>query len=78
MAALYIHGTTTTARKASLLRRDGSTVPAEIWVTKVDHQPGKVSRLVFVVRLTEASREPPQAEEPSLKPQSSVEAPPVM
>lgn len=50
LADLYIHGTTTRARKARLLRRDGSYVDAEIWVAKVNHQPGKVSRLVFVVR----------------------------
>lgn len=50
LADLYIHGTATRARKANLLRRDGSAVPAEVWVAKVDHQPGKVSRLVFVVR----------------------------
>jgi PAS domain S-box-containing protein len=50
LADLYIHGTTTRARRARLLRRDGSTVDAEIWVAKVNHQPGKVSRLVFVVR----------------------------
>ena len=50
LADLYIHGTTTQARKAKLLRRDGNLVNAEIWVAKVNHQPGKVSRLVFVVR----------------------------
>jgi PAS domain S-box-containing protein len=50
LADLYIHGTTTRARKARLLRRDGTTVDAEIWVAKVNHQPGKTSRLVFVVR----------------------------
>lgn len=35
---------------AKLLRRGGETVSAKIWVAKVNHQPGKVSRLVFVVR----------------------------
>jgi PAS domain S-box-containing protein len=50
LADLYIHGTTQRARKARLLRRGGETVNAEIWVAKVNHQPGKVSRLVFVVR----------------------------
>lgn len=50
LADLYIHGTTRRARKARLLRRDGVMVEAEIWVAKVNHQPGKVSRLVFVVR----------------------------
>lgn len=50
LADLYIHGTTQKARKAKLLRRDGGLVDAHIWVAKVNHQPGKVSRLVFVVR----------------------------
>lgn len=50
LADLYIHGTTRRARKAKLLRRDGAHVDAEIWCAKVNHQPGKVSRLVFVVR----------------------------
>lgn len=50
LADLFIHGPTTRARRATLLRRDGSSVKAEIWVAKVNRQPGKVSRLVFVVR----------------------------
>ena len=50
LADLYIHGTTTRARRTNILRRDGSFFEAEIWVAKVNHQPGKVSRLVFVVR----------------------------
>ena len=50
LADLYIHGTTPRPRKAHILRRDGSHVLSEIWVAKVNHQPGKVSRLVFVVR----------------------------
>lgn len=50
LADLYIHGTTQRARKTKLLQRGGETVSAEIWVAKVNHQPGKVSRLVFVVR----------------------------
>src|SRR5438067_2036868 len=50
LADLYIHGPTTRARKATLLRRYGELANVEIWVAKVNHQPGKVSRLVFVVR----------------------------
>jgi len=50
LADLFIHGTTTNATRARILRRDGGTVDAEVWVAKVNHQPGKVSRLVFVVR----------------------------
>ncbi|HEX2022654.1 MAG TPA: PAS domain S-box protein [Candidatus Thermoplasmatota archaeon] len=50
LADLYIHGSSRRARTAKLLRRDGSTVHVEVWVAKVNHQPGGVSRLVFVVR----------------------------
>lgn len=50
LADLYIHGTSTKACRTRLLRRDGTVLEAEIWVAKVNHQPGKVSRLVFVVR----------------------------
>jgi len=50
LADLYIHGATTHARKTELRGRGGELVTAEIWVAKVNHQPGKVSRLVFVVR----------------------------
>ena len=35
---------------AKTLRRDGTTMDTEMWVAKVNHQPAKASRLVFVVR----------------------------
>lgn len=50
LADLFIHGTNTRATKGRLLRRDGSVMNAEMWVAKVNHQPAKASRLVFVVR----------------------------
>jgi len=50
LADVYICGTTPSARRVKLLRRDGSQVPVEAWVAKVNHQPGKVSRLVFIVK----------------------------
>lgn len=50
LADLYIHGASTRSRAARFLRRDGGVVNVEVWVAKVNHQPGKVSRLVFVVR----------------------------
>lgn len=56
LADLYIHGTSTQSREAQLLRRDGAVVDAELWVARVNHQPGKVSRLVIVVRSLVDSR----------------------
>lgn len=50
LADLFIHGTSRNATRARLLRHDGSQLDVDIWVAKVNHQPGKVSRLVFVVR----------------------------
>jgi two-component system, sensor histidine kinase and response regulator len=50
LADLFIHGTSTHSTRGRLLRRDGSAMDAEMWVAKVNHQPAKASRLVFVVR----------------------------
>lgn len=50
LADIHVRGATPRPQTVKLIRRDGSTARVEVRVAKVNHQPGKVSRLVFVVR----------------------------